>query len=116
MMQMFLWVLNGVGYINYFDNVVQVFVKQVVDIGVDVFCVFDSLNWVENMCVVMDVVVDSGKICEGMICYIGDLFDLVWFKYDLKYYVGMVKEFEVVGVYVLGFKDMVGLLKLVVVI
>lgn len=112
MIQMLLCVFNGVGYINYLDNVVQSFVVEVVK-GIDVFCVFDSFNWVENMCVVMDVVVESGKICEGMVCYIGDIFDLNCVKYDIKYYVGMVKEFEVVGVYVLGFKDMVGLLKLV---
>lgn len=115
MMQMLLCVSNGVGYMNYFDNVVQEFVWQVVEIGVDVFCVFDSLNWVENMCVVMDVVVVLGKICEGMICYIGDIFDLQCVKYDLQYYIQMGYVLKDVGVYVLGLKDMVGFLKFVLV-
>lgn len=67
------------------------------------------------MCVFMDVVQEVGKLCEGVFCYIGDIFDSVWLKYDFKYYVGLVKELEVVGVYIFGIKDMVGFLKLEVV-
>jgi len=111
MTQMLLRASNGVGYTNYPDNVVQAFVKQAADTGVDVFRVFDSLNWVENMRVAMDAVVDSGKICEGTICYTGDLLDPARSKYDLKYYVGMAKELEAAGAHVLGLKDMAGLLK-----
>ncbi len=109
--QMLLRASNGVGYTNYPDNVVQEFVRQATETGVDVFRVFDSLNWVENMRVAMDAVVDSGKICEGTICYTGDLFDANRSKYDLKYYVGMAKELEAAGAHVLGVKDMAGLLK-----
>ncbi|WP_368184206.1 pyruvate carboxylase [Aestuariibius sp. HNIBRBA575] len=109
--QMLLRASNGVGYTNYPDNVVQEFVRQAAETGVDVFRVFDSLNWVENMRVAMDAVVDSGKICEGTICYTGDLFDANRSKYDLKYYVGMAKELEAAGAHVLGVKDMAGLLK-----
>jgi len=102
---------NGVGYTNYPDNVVQEFVRQAAVTGVDVFRVFDSLNWVENMRVAMDAVVESGKVCEGTICYTGDILDPNRAKYDLKYYVGMAKELEAAGAHILGLKDMAGLLK-----
>ncbi|WP_294623925.1 pyruvate carboxylase [uncultured Roseovarius sp.] len=109
--QMLLRASNGVGYTNYPDNVVQEFVRQAAETGVDVFRVFDSLNWVENMRVAMDAVIDTGKICEGTICYTGDILDPDRAKYDLKYYVGMAKELQAAGAHVLGLKDMAGLLK-----
>ncbi|UWQ82371.1 pyruvate carboxylase [Leisingera caerulea] len=111
MTQMLLRASNGVGYTNYPDNVVQEFVRQAAETGVDVFRVFDSLNWVENMRVAMDAVVESGKVCEGTICYTGDILDPNRAKYDLKYYVGMAKELEAAGAHILGLKDMAGLLK-----
>ena len=111
MTQMLLRASNGVGYTNYPDNVVQHFVKTAATSGVDVFRVFDSLNWVENMRVAMDAVIESGKICEGTICYTGDIFDPDRAKYDLKYYVAMGKELKAAGAHVLGLKDMAGLLK-----
>ncbi len=111
MTQMLLRASNGVGYTNYPDNVVQAFVAQAATSGVDVFRVFDSLNWVENMRVAMDAVIKAGKVCEGTICYTGDLLDPDRAKYDLKYYVGMAKELEAAGAHVLGLKDMAGLLK-----
>jgi len=111
MTQMLLRASNGVGYTNYPDNVVQEFVRQAAETGVDVFRVFDSLNWVENMRVAMDAVVESGKVCEGSICYTGDLLNPERAKYDLKYYVSMGKELKAGGAHVLGLKDMAGLLK-----
>ncbi|MBD3678381.1 MAG: pyruvate carboxylase, partial [Rhodobacteraceae bacterium] len=109
--QMLLRASNGVGYTNYPDNVVQSFVKQAAASGVDIFRVFDSLNWVENMRVAMDAVVESGKVCEGTICYTGDLLNPERAKYDLKYYVQMGKDLKDAGAHVLGLKDMAGLLK-----
>ncbi|WP_020593791.1 pyruvate carboxylase [Kiloniella laminariae] len=109
--QMLLRASNGVGYTNYPDNVVQYFVKQSADAGMDLFRVFDSLNWVENMRVAMDAVGDSGKICEAAICYTGDILDPKRPKYDLKYYVTMARELEKAGAHILGIKDMAGLLK-----
>ena len=111
MTQMLLRASNGVGYTNYPDNVVQFFVKQAAETGVDVFRVFDSLNWVENMRVAMDAVVEADKVCEGAICYTGDILNPDRAKYDLKYYVGMGKELREAGAHVLGLKDMAGLLK-----
>ncbi|SHJ12755.1 pyruvate carboxylase [Wenxinia saemankumensis] len=111
MTQMLLRASNGVGYTNYPDNVVTGFVHQAAKSGVDVFRVFDSLNWVENMRVAMDAVIESGKVCEGTVCYTGDMLDPDRAKYDLKYYVGMAKELEAAGAHVLGLKDMAGLLK-----
>ncbi len=110
MTQMLLRGANGVGYTNYPDNVVQEFVRQAAK-GVDVFRVFDSLNWVENMRVAMDAVIENNKICEGTVCYTGDILDPDRAKYDLKYYVGMAKELRDAGAHVLGLKDMAGLLK-----
>ena len=111
MTQMLLRASNGVGYTNYPDNVVQAFVSQAAQSGVDVFRVFDSLNWVENMRVAMDAVIAENKICEAAICYTGDIFDPDRAKYDLKYYVAMAKELQAAGAHVLGLKDMAGLLK-----
>ncbi len=111
MTQMLLRASNGVGYTNYPDNVVQFFVRQAAETGVDVFRVFDSLNWVENMRVAMDAVIEADKVCEGTICYTGDIFDPDRAKYDLKYYVDMGKQLRDAGAHVLGLKDMAGLLK-----
>jgi pyruvate carboxylase len=109
--QMLLRGANGVGYTNYPDNVVQFFVKTAAESGVDVFRVFDSLNWVDNMRVAMDAVLDTGKVLEGTICYTGDIHDPGRAKYDLKYYVAMAKELKAAGSHVLGLKDMAGLMK-----
>ena len=110
MTQMLLRASNGVGYTNYPDNVVQSFVAEAAK-GIDVFRVFDSLNWVENMRVAMDAVIEAGKICEGSICYTGDILNPDRAKYDLKYYVDMGKQLRDAGAHVLGLKDMAGLLK-----
>ncbi|MTE02214.1 pyruvate carboxylase, partial [Paracoccus sp. YIM 132242] len=111
MTQMLLRASNGVGYTNYPDNVVQSFVRQAAESGVDVFRVFDSLNWVENMRVAMDAVIATGKICEGTVCYTGDMLDPDRSKYDLTYYVRTAKDLKAAGAHVLGLKDMAGLLK-----
>ncbi|MBS9716894.1 pyruvate carboxylase [Pseudohalocynthiibacter aestuariivivens] len=111
MTQMLLRASNGVGYTNYPDNVVQEFVRQAATTGVDVFRVFDSLNWVENMRVAMDAVVENNKICEGAICYTGDILNPDRAKYDLQYYVNMGKDLKAAGAHILGLKDMAGLLK-----
>ena len=110
MTQMLLRASNGVGYTNYPDNVVRAFVKEASK-GIDVFRVFDSLNWVENMRIAMDAVIDSGKICEGTICYTGDILNPDRAKYNLKYYVNMAKNLQEAGAHFLGLKDMAGLLK-----
>ncbi|WP_042879401.1 pyruvate carboxylase [Cupriavidus necator] len=107
--QMLLRGSNAVGYTNYADNVVRFFVRQAASAGVDVFRVFDSLNWVRNMRVAIDAVGESGALCEGAICYTGDLFDKSRAKYDLKYYVGIARELQRAGVHVLGIKDMAGI-------
>ena len=111
MTQMLLRGANGVGYTNYPDNVVKFFVKTAAESGVDVFRVFDSLNWVENMRVAMDAVLEAEKVCEGSVCYTGDLLDPDRSKYDLKYYVETGKALKEAGAHILGVKDMAGLLK-----
>jgi pyruvate carboxylase len=102
---------NGVGYANYPDNVVKRFIEQSAKEGMDVFRVFDCLNWMENMRVTIDAVNEAGKLCEGSICYTADLLDASRPKYDLKYYVTLAKELEKAGAHVLCVKDMGGLLK-----
>ncbi len=111
MLQMLLRASNGVGYKNYPDNVVKYFTQQAAKEGVDVFRVFDSLNWVENMRVAMDAVIESGKICEAAICYSGDLTNPNEDKYTLSYYVDMAKQLEAAGAHIIGIKDMAGLVK-----
>ena len=109
LLQMLLRSANGVGYTNYPDNVVRYFVSQAAAHGVDLFRVFDSLNWVENMRVAIDAVGESGRLCEAAICYTGNLDDPGETKYDLAYYVRLAKELERAGAHVLGIKDMAGL-------
>ncbi len=111
MQQMLLRASNGVGYKNYPDNVVRYFVQQSAAAGVDVFRIFDCLNWVENMRAAIDAVCDTGKIAEAAICYTGDILDPMRSKYNLRYYVDLAKELEAAGAHVLGIKDMAGLLK-----
>ena len=97
------------GYTNYADNVVRFFVAASgARSGIDMFRVFDSLNWVENMRVAIDAVLETGALCEAAICYTGDIFDPSRPKYNLKYYVDMAKELERAGAHVLGIKDMAG--------
>ncbi|MDN3515770.1 MAG: pyruvate carboxylase [Candidatus Brocadia sp.] len=109
--QMLLRASNGVGYTNYPDNVVRAFIKQAAESGIDVFRVFDSLNWVTNMKVAMDSVLETNAICEAAICYTGDILDPKRTKYTLDYYVTMAKELEGLGAHILAIKDMAGLLK-----
>lgn len=90
--QMLLRASNAVGYTNYPDNAVEYFVKQAAEHGMDVFRVFDSLNWVENMKVAMDAVLKTDKLCEATICYTGDIFDEKRPKYNLDYYVKMARS------------------------
>ena len=109
--QMLLRGSNGVGYTNYPDNVVTAFVHQAAESGVDLFRVFDPLNWAENMRVSMDAVLESGKILEAAICYTGDMLDPARSKYNLDYYLKLAHELKAAGTHILCIKDMGGLLK-----
>jgi pyruvate carboxylase len=109
LLQMLLRSANAVGYTNYPDDVVRFFVKQAAGQGIDVFRVFDSLNWVDNMRVAIDAVLASGKLCEAAICYTGNLVDPREKKYTLDYYVGLARQLKAAGTHVLGIKDMAGL-------
>ena len=109
--QMLLRSSNAVGYTNYPDNIVKVFVKEAADAGIDVFRVFDCLNWLPNMKVAMDAIVETGGICEAAICYTGDITNPKRTKYDLKYYVNLAKQLEKMGAHFLAIKDMAGLCK-----
>ncbi|MFD3448008.1 pyruvate carboxylase [Microbacteriaceae bacterium 4G12] len=109
--QMLLRASNAVGYKNYPDNVIKKFVESSAQAGIDVFRIFDSLNWVEGMRVAIDAVRESGKLAEATICYTGDIHDPSRSKYDLQYYKNLAKELEAAGASILGIKDMAGLLK-----
>ncbi len=109
--QMLLRGSNAVGYTSYPDNVVKQFVKEAASAGIDLFRVFDSLNWVPNMAVALDAVRDNGMLCEAAICYTGDILDPGRPKYDLKYYVSMAKDLEKRGASLIAIKDMAGLCK-----
>lgn len=111
LLQMLLRGANGVGYTNYPDNVVRYFVQQAANAGMDLFRVFDCLNWIENMRVAIDAVGETGKLVEGAICYTGDLDDPARPKYALKYYVDLAKQLDAAGCHILGIKDMAGLLR-----
>lgn len=102
---------NAVGYSNYPDNVVREFIKQSAQSGIDVFRIFDSLNWVKAMEVAIDEVRQNGKIAEAAICYTGDILDSTRTKYTIDYYKEMAKQLEQAGAHILAIKDMAGLLK-----
>jgi len=101
---------NAVGYTNYPDNVVRHFIAEAAR-HIDLFRIFDCLNWVENMRVAIDAVVDSGKIAEGALCYTGDILDPDRAKYSLAYYVDLAKQLDAAGCHMIAIKDMAGLLK-----
>ncbi|MEM7543722.1 MAG: pyruvate carboxylase, partial [Pseudomonadota bacterium] len=107
--QMLLRASNGVGYTNYPDNVIHYFVAQAADAGIDVFRIFDALNWVENMKVAIESVVETGKLAEAAICYTGNLSDPAESQYNLHYYIELAKELEQMGAHIIGIKDMAGL-------
>ncbi len=109
--QMLLRASNGVGYTNYPDNVVRHFVGEAATGGVDIFRVFDSLNWTPNMRVAIEAVRETGKLAEAAICYTGDILDPDRSTYDLKYYINLARELEGMGAHILGIKDMAGLCK-----
>ena len=109
--QMLLRGSNLVGYASYPDNLVRAFIQEAAKRGIDVFRVFDSLNWVPSMEVAMDEVLKQGKLCEATMCYTGDVSDPKRDKYTLKYYVDLAKELEKRGAHTLCVKDMSGLLK-----
>lgn len=111
LIQMLLRASNAVGYSNYPDNVVKAFIEEAAKRGVDVFRVFDSLNWVENMKMPIETALKTGKIVEGAICYTGDITDPNETKYTLDYYVRKAKELESLGVHIFTIKDMAGLVK-----
>jgi pyruvate carboxylase len=102
---------NAVGYTSYPDNVITAFVKEAAAAGIDLFRVFDSLNWVPNMAHTLEAVREAGALCEAAICYTGDILDPRRPKYDLKYYVQLAKELERRGANLIAIKDMAGLCK-----
>src|SRR5678816_2150687 len=109
LLQMLLRSANAVGYTNYPDNVVRYFVQQAARGGIDLFRIFDSLNWVENMRVAIDAVRETGKLCEAAICYTGNLHSPKETKYTLDYYLEMGVKLKEAGTHILGIKDMAGL-------
>jgi len=111
LLQMLVRGANGVGYTNYPDNAVKYFVQQAAVSGIDLFRVFDCFNWIDNMRVTMDTVLEENKLCEAAICYTGDMLDSGRAKYNLKYYLDLAHELEKAGAHILCIKDMGGLMK-----
>lgn len=111
LIQMLLRASNAVGYTNYPDNVVKKFIEVSAERGVDVFRIFDSLNWIENMKMPIEEALKTGKIVEGAICYTGDILNPKETKYTIDYYLKKAKELEKEGCHIFAIKDMAGLLK-----
>ena len=109
--QMLLRGANAVGYTSYPDNVNYEFCKMAKETGMDVFRVFDSVNYIENMKLGIDCVGEAGGIIEAAMCYTGDVSDPLAGKYDLEYYLNFARQLEALGIHVLCIKDMAGLLK-----
>ena len=111
MFQMLIRGANGVGYKNYPDNVIRAFIKEAANSGIDVFRIFDSLNWTKGIEVALDEVLKCNKVAEVALCYTGDILDESRDKYSLDYYVKKAKEIENMGAHILAIKDMSALLK-----
>jgi pyruvate carboxylase len=109
--QMLLRGANAVGYTNYPDNVVRRFVEQAARSGIDIFRIFDSLNWLPGMLPALEMVRSAGAIAEASICYSGNIDDPQQRKFDLRYYVDLARQLEKAGAQILGIKDMSGLLR-----
>ncbi len=109
--QMLIRGANAVGYKNYPDNIIREFIKESAASGIDVFRIFDSLNWLKGMETSIDEVLKSGKIAEACICYTGDILNDKKNKYNLDYYIKLAKEIEKTGAHILAIKDMSALLK-----
>ncbi|XP_046664228.1 pyruvate carboxylase, mitochondrial [Homalodisca vitripennis] len=109
--QMLLRGANAVGYTNYPDNVVYKFCELSVKTGMDIFRVFDSLNYLPNLILGMEAAGKAGGVVEAAISYTGDVSDPSRTKYDLKYYTNLADELVKAGTHVLCIKDMAGLLK-----
>ncbi|MBR5705153.1 MAG: pyruvate carboxylase [Deltaproteobacteria bacterium] len=109
--QMLLRGPNAVGYANYPDNVIDRFVQLSAENGIDIFRVFDALNWTTGLRPAMEAVLKHGGVLEASMCYTGDILDPKRDKYPLKYYVDLGKELERMGAHILNIKDMAGLLK-----
>jgi pyruvate carboxylase len=109
--QMLLRANNAVGYTNYPDNVVKAFIKESAQAGIDLFRIFDALNWLPNLKLAIEAVRHSGQLCEPAICYTGDILNPERPKYSLHYYVDLAKQLEKMGANLLGIKDMAGVCK-----
>jgi pyruvate carboxylase len=112
LLQMLIRGCNGVGYAAYPDNLVEKFVEKSWEKGVDVFRIFDSLNWMPNIAPCIDMVRKRTEgLAEGSLCYTGDIMDPKRTKYSLEYYLRLAKDLENAGAHILAIKDMSGLLK-----
>ncbi|MCL2035666.1 MAG: pyruvate carboxylase, partial [Oscillospiraceae bacterium] len=111
MFQMLIRGANAVGYTNYPDNLIRAFIQESAKSGIDVFRIFDSLNWIPGMEIAIDEVLKTGKLAEAVICYTGDVSNQKEDKWTLQYYVDMAKQLEKMGAHILAIKDMAGLIK-----
>src|SRR5699024_9771169 len=109
--QMLLRAGNAVGYKNYPDNVIEKFVKESSEASIDVFRIFDSLNWLEWIKTTIEAVINNNIVAESSIYSTGNILDSSNNKYDLDYYVNLAKKLEKTGAYILGIKDIADLLK-----
>jgi len=104
---------NAVGYKAYPDNVIEKFIEKSWENGIDIFRIFDSLNWIEGMKRSIQVVRErTGGIAEATICYTGDVLNTdPGNRYNMQYYLDMARRLEDEGAHMLALKDMAGLLK-----
>ena len=110
-LQMLLRSSNAVGYTNYPDNVVTYFIERATDTGIDIFRIFDALNWADNMYMAMDAVLKTGALCEASLCYSGDMTSLKETKFTLDYYLDLADKLESHGAQIIAIKDMAGVCK-----
>lgn len=111
LLQMLIRGSNAVGYQNYPDSVIDEFIQLSAKNGIDVFRIFDALNWMPQLEKSIQSVRDAGKLAEVAMCYTGNILDAHATKYTLDYYMHLAKAIESSGAHILAIKDMAGLLK-----
>ena len=103
---------NGVGYTAYPENFLAKFIEKAAENGIDIFRIFDSLNWVEAMEPSIRFVNQyTSSLAQAAISYTGDILDKDNNKFTLQYYLDLAKKLEDAGAHMLCIKDMAGLLK-----
>ena len=104
-LQMLLRGKNLVGYKEYDESVIELFIKNAVKEGINIFRIFDALNDIDNIKSSIEFVNNEKENSQGTICYTTSP------VHNEKYWIKLAKDIEDIGAKSLAIKDMAGLLR-----